>query len=681
MRIELEDILDDPGAARDVAHLGDALIRFRFAAPRPPSPYHRYLLHNGRDPATILPSAPNRGAVAHNLEQIRTALRDAFASQRTRPLLSRAGVASPADYLRFCVDHFCEPRWLYVNGQAAVSVVDRRGVFEAIVHRSLDDYLGFASSYGPWPALDGMRGARFSQFAAAEAWIGQQLSHVRIEPLSLRRGGERRTAFLQAAGRRASPGGVVRTFLLHFADRTRREQVIPEGSYAFLNGIDLDGFRAASCATCSRFSFSGMSRDMSAGTRGYCGLRSDDPEAQVPEHALVSVFDACGQHDFIEDAARPAPYLDGAASPPASPPPAPTAHDAARVMAANLRENSRDPDFVVRKTIREAAIAREMLEERGLPGGRTPHDASAAAVPQLAAGETQLLRRGRAANLFVAEESGRLVVIKAASARDGSQTAPALQPLVEYEAQFTTGMVILGDPDPDEVVRREAEALAVLAPATPRVIETGVTDGRAFVTREYVDGTTWREILEAGGRVEIWDLRGLVEVLAWIEESTVLGFHGDVKPDNIITTTKGAIRLIDPTSAFSCVAGGEPVKRMLVTGEYNPRLAVSDHAALALTLIEMITGRQIVADAASYVTPRPITDTLAGSLRLAASTGSDQFARRLPLIDLPGELSSRLRGPAEALLLRALGLSWHDGVLDVGPPLERIRDLRAVLAP
>jgi hypothetical protein len=205
------------------------------------------------------------------------------------------------------------------------------------------------------------------------------------------------------------------------------------------------------------------------------------------------------------------------------------------------------------------------------------------------------------------------------------------------------------------------------------------SDGRAYVLRDYVEGETWRAILDRGGEVGPEPLRKLVEMLAKIEESTDLGFHGDLKPDNVIATPGGELMLIDPTSAFLRRTENVPLERALLTGEYNPRLEPSDHAALALTMIEMLTGQQLVAAAAGREAARPIGPRLAASLRFAAATGSDSFARRLPAIRLPGELSPRLAGAAEALLLRALGLSCQAGVLEVGEPLGRIRELKAVL--
>jgi hypothetical protein len=93
MRVEFEDILERPQRGTQPHAPERSAGPLPFAAPRPPSPYHQYLLNNGRDPAAILPSAPNRGDVEHNLEQIRTALGEA--SRRSGPVRGCRAPASP----------------------------------------------------------------------------------------------------------------------------------------------------------------------------------------------------------------------------------------------------------------------------------------------------------------------------------------------------------------------------------------------------------------------------------------------------------------------------------------------------------------------------------------------------------------------------------------------------------
>jgi serine/threonine protein kinase len=433
----------------------------------------------------------------------------------------------------------------------------------------------FESPFGPWPVLDCARGARFASLLAAETWIGQRLSKLEMRTLSVARASERRMVFLQPVGSE--------TFILHSWTEPRRERVPSENLHSFLNLLNVDGFKARSCATCSYFSFSGMSRDMSAGTKGYCGQRLKDAEAALPEQAVVSIFDLCAHR-------------------------------------------------------------------RRKPSARS-----------------------RYADLDLADRDGRRVVIKVAR-----HAAGPIEMFAACEARFTSGLVVFGDPDPDDVIRCEANALTALAPATPSAIESGVLeDGRSYVVREFVEGETWRDILDRGGRVEVRSLRKLIDLLATIEESTDLGYHGDVKPDNIISTPSGDVVLIDPTSAFTRNGKGGSPQRALLTGEYNPRLIPSDHAATALTLIEMMTGRQLIAHAGVSPVPRPISDRLKENLRLAASTGRDRFARLLAGMAMPSEVLPSLDrdGPAEALLLRCLGLSFRMRVLDTGMPLASLREL------
>ena len=315
MRIEVEDIFDERVAIREAEHLGDSLLRLRLARPLKVSPNHRYLLEGGRDLSTLFPEAPNREAVAYNLQQVQRALAEAFAAQRGAALLRQAGVVAERDFLRFNVDHFSEPHSLYTNAQDVVSVVERHGrAFEVIPHAfpfsSLRGYLEFGSEFGPGKLADARMGARFATLAAAETWIGRLLDRVRVTPLSLTKGDERRTVFLQEAGsRRGARGYPIQTFLLHHRGGVRKATVHPDESYRFLNQLDLEGFRARSCATCVFFRFSGMSRDMSNGETGHCGKRAEDPEADLPGAGLTGVFETCEQHEFVEDAARSRRYM------------------------------------------------------------------------------------------------------------------------------------------------------------------------------------------------------------------------------------------------------------------------------------------------------------------------------------------------------------------------------------
>jgi hypothetical protein len=308
-RIEVEDVFDEDIPITEGEHLGACLLRVRLTRPLPVSPYHRYLLEGGTDVATLLPGAKNREAVAYNLDGVRQRLREAFARQGRARLLREAGLEGETGLLRLSVQHCSEPAWLYTNGQGAVSVIERGGVFEAVPHvfplSSLKRYLEFGSEYSVDVAVPVSFGARFPSLPAAETWIAATLGRIQLSPLSLVKGRRQRLAFLQEAGqRRGARGYPVVTYLLHDRGEVHKERVPPGESARFLNRLDRDGFRARTCATCVHFSFSRMSADMSNGLSGYCGKRAVDPSTEAGMDGLTGVFESCLQHEIVSEAAR-----------------------------------------------------------------------------------------------------------------------------------------------------------------------------------------------------------------------------------------------------------------------------------------------------------------------------------------------------------------------------------------
>jgi hypothetical protein len=79
-----------------------------------------------------------------------------------------------------------------------------------------------------------------------------------------------------------------------------------------------EGEVVQACATCVAFRFSGMSRDSSGGTRGWCRRRLEAARASgLPMPGLdvrprygtiVSVFDRCLEHEPIADEDREVPF-------------------------------------------------------------------------------------------------------------------------------------------------------------------------------------------------------------------------------------------------------------------------------------------------------------------------------------------------------------------------------------
>jgi hypothetical protein len=298
VRIQLEDALDPAIEARDTTHLGDTLVRFRLVRPLDLAPGLEFVRDGRRDVDALFPSAPNRPAVQQLLDRARAAVAEGWKAQQGSALLRQAGARSERDYLAFCEDHFCRPSWLYTNGSGLVSLVERGPALEALPHGSLKDYRRFNGDYEcgrPFPAA--WLGARFGSRDAAETWIAARLAQLPTRSLTLVRGEERRTAFLQSAGERPGDRGYpVETYLLHGAGDVTRVRIEPGRSADVLRGLAPDGFRARCCATCAHFSFSGMSWDMSNGTAGHCAKRASDPVADQPGGGLTGTFDVCEQH-------------------------------------------------------------------------------------------------------------------------------------------------------------------------------------------------------------------------------------------------------------------------------------------------------------------------------------------------------------------------------------------------
>ncbi len=78
--------------------------------------------------------------------------------------------------------------------------------------------------------------------------------------------------------------------------------------FQVLNELRPEGFRIECCATCPNFHFSGMLRDMSAGSRGYRSHPATPKSSSSLPFPVVSVFYRCPEYPFIENRDRHPPY-------------------------------------------------------------------------------------------------------------------------------------------------------------------------------------------------------------------------------------------------------------------------------------------------------------------------------------------------------------------------------------
>lgn len=307
--------------ARDVSYLTPLVVRFRLDGTRSISPYLALLLARDEDTSTILPGSPNRAGIQHNFETTRRLVRESYEEHAGCELFREDGIDSPVAWLSLHVAHQADAgAWLYFDGQRLVSLVERAPrLVEAVLHDRLDTFLAFTSAYG-YPALPAPHDFhRFACVEAAETWIAETLSRLEVRALPVRRASGEDVMLWQASGAGPDHG---RRYLAHFDGRSRELCTSREHEpYEILNDLseEIDGGHLRTCATCRSFRFSGMSRDMSGGSMGYCDRRRVAARASrlafegmdtKPSHkTIVSVFDTCPSHEVVLDADREIPYL------------------------------------------------------------------------------------------------------------------------------------------------------------------------------------------------------------------------------------------------------------------------------------------------------------------------------------------------------------------------------------
>jgi eukaryotic-like serine/threonine-protein kinase len=168
---------------------------------------------------------------------------------------------------------------------------------------------------------------------------------------------------------------------------------------------------------------------------------------------------------------------------------------------------------------------------------------------------------------------------------------------------------LTADEDRISQLRDAAMALAAVShPGVAMVYECGDDDGQSFLAQEFVPGQTLSGLI--GGR----PLNVAHAVDMAIRMGDALGAlhaagltHGDLRPDNIVVTPKGHVKLLDAgLSAFtgggaaraSAGSGARSAASRAVARYLAPEEALGEHGdrradifALGLVLHEMLTGR------------------------------------------------------------------------------------------
>ncbi|WP_460340399.1 protein kinase domain-containing protein [Actinoallomurus acanthiterrae] len=212
--------------------------------------------------------------------------------------------------------------------------------------------------------------------------------------------------------------------------------------------------------------------------------------------------------------------------------------------------------------------------------------------------------------------------------------------------KLLTEDTLAGHTRPDELARRFAREAAVTAglrhPGVPSVYDAGTYEGGLFLVLELVEGRTLGDLMAEEGPLPLPWAAGIgaqiAAVLAAAHERGLV--HRDVKPQNVMVTGDGAVKvldfgiaaLIDQTAISRLTRTGQPVGtpaymapeqlRGLPTGPHT------DLYALGCVLHEMLGGEPVF-DAASPA------ELMQRQL--------EQAPAPLPRDDVPGALDALVR--------------------------------------
>jgi eukaryotic-like serine/threonine-protein kinase len=219
----------------------------------------------------------------------------------------------------------------------------------------------------------------------------------------------------------------------------------------------------------------------------------------------------------------------------------------------------------------------------------------------------------------------------------------------------------LSDPAALERFRHEWEAVGRLShPNVVRAMHAGEADGIPFLAMEYINGPDLARIVATHGPLGCADAAELVRQaalgLAHAHEQGVI--HRDVKPNNLLITTEGQVKLLD--LGLARLAGGDSIRtnqQFLGTADYmapeqwqgQPTDARTDVYSLGCVLFFVLTGRP------------PFSSTSYPSTRSKMVAHTETLP---PSVTAPTALNE--------LLMRMLAKSPSDRVASAAEVAERI---------
>ena len=190
--------------------------------------------------------------------------------------------------------------------------------------------------------------------------------------------------------------------------------------------------------------------------------------------------------------------------------------------------------------------------------------------------------------------------------------------------KFLADHLVLDAAARDRFMQEARSAAALGHPNIATLFDIEESDGRMFITMEYIDGRGLDEMLKEGPISPAQTIDIMLQVVRGLESAHELGIvHRDIKPGNIMVTDRGAAKILDfglakisgsifQSKSGSVVGTAAYMSPQQIRGEMVNRQ--TDLWSLGVVLYEMLTGELPFAgdtEQALYysivnVDPRPI---------------------------------------------------------------------------
>jgi serine/threonine-protein kinase len=242
-----------------------------------------------------------------------------------------------------------------------------------------------------------------------------------------------------------------------------------------------------------------------------------------------------------------------------------------------------------------------------------------------------------------------------------------------------------GDQGFVERFRREARAAAGIShPNIVNVHDWGAVDGLYYMVMEYVRGRALRDLLNVRGRLapaQVADV--LRQTLTALDHAHRRGLvHRDVKPENVLVTTEGVVKVADFGLARA-YADGRQTQAGTVTGTVQylapeqirgePADPRSDLYSLGIVSFELLTGRlPFTGETAMAIAYKHLSDRVPRPSSIAADIPADVDA----FVASATERDRELRPESAAEMRRDLASIERDL-----PPARSLEELVADATP